>query len=76
MTLEESVTRGTEVRLLRESNERYRSKLLELAQECAECDGTGLVTVRQSLEAEDAGRCSEAPQPCPQCADIREVLGQ
>lgn len=74
MTLEESLARGTEVRLLREDNERLRSKLGELAYDCAECDGTGLVTVAQTLEAVDAGSPGDAQQPCPECADIRELL--
>lgn len=55
-------------------NKRMRAKLLELAHECAECDGCGLVTVKQSLDAVDAGHLSDAPQPCPVCHDIRELL--
>ncbi len=42
--------------------ERLRAKLLEVAGECAECDGTGVVAV------------GAHPQPCPDCADIHDVL--
>lgn len=59
-----------------DENTRLRDKLLELAKECAECNGTGLVTLSQTLEAVDAGSAGDVQQQCPGCADIREVLGQ
>lgn len=68
------VDRGTEVRLLREDNERLRAKLLELANECAECDGAGVVTLAQTLEAVDAGSPGDVQQECAACHDIRELL--
>lgn len=46
--------------LAREEALRYRDKLLELAKECAQCDGTGL--------------CTEDVIPCSKCCDIRELL--
>lgn len=47
----------------REENVRLRNKLLECAKQCTECDGTGVITYA-------ANRIG----PCPDCADIREVL--
>jgi len=47
---------------LREINNKLRDKLLELAKECSDCDGTGLQTILGE------------PGPCPACEDIREVL--
>lgn len=48
-------------------NARLRDKLLELAQSCTECGGTGVQT-RFSFTEE------ERQQPCDDCADIRELL--
>lgn len=45
-------------------NLRMRDKLLELAKDCAECGGTGCVTVG----------FGERVDPCPDCEDIRELL--
>ena len=47
---------------LREQVCRLRDKLLELAKDCDDCDGTGLQTIYG--ETED----------CPACHDIRELL--
>jgi hypothetical protein len=55
-------------------NLKLRGKLLEVAKECAECDGTGVVTVLQNLEAIYVDNVGERQEPCPQCADIRELL--
>lgn len=56
------------------SNAKLRDKLGELAKECTECDGTGLVTVAQTLEAVDAGSAGDVQQECGQCHDIRVLL--
>jgi hypothetical protein len=60
---------------LREANCRLRDKLLECAKECERCHGTGLVTIHfpgnEGVPAWDAD-----DQPCEECRDIREVLGQ
>lgn len=48
-------------------NIKLRDKLLELAQSCTECGGTGVQT-RFSFTEE------ERQQPCDDCADIRELL--
>jgi hypothetical protein len=69
-----SLDRGAEVRLLREDNARLRSKLAELAKDCAACNGAGIVTVAQGLNAVDAGAAGEQLQDCGDCADIRELL--
>ena len=47
-----------------------RDKLLEIAKECASCDGTGCITVEDEMVTA-FGRVL----PCPQCEDIRECLG-
>lgn len=52
-------------------NVRLRDKLLEIAKECSECDGTGVHTVRGF---EGRGQAFERQQPCRDCADIRELL--
>lgn len=52
-------------------NLRLRDKLLEVAKECTGCEGTGVHTVRGF---ENRGRAFERQEPCPDCADIREVL--
>lgn len=65
---------GKKILEIIDENVRLRSKLDELANECAECDGTGFVTVAESLEAVDAGEVGKIPAPCPACADIRELL--
>lgn len=57
---------------LREVNCRLRDKLLEWAAECASCDGKGVVTVRYEYNEISCDRV----EPCGDCADIREVLGQ
>lgn len=54
---------------LREVNSKLRDKLLELAKECAECGGTGCISVRPQDEAV-WGRTL----PCPDCEDIRSIL--
>lgn len=54
---------------LREENVRYRDKLLSWAAECAECGGTGCISVRPQDEAV-WGRTL----PCPDCEDIRSIL--
>lgn len=46
-----------------------RDKLLEIANECSECEGTGCISVRPQDEAV-WGRTL----PCPDCEDIRELL--
>lgn len=51
-----------------EENCRLRDKLLEIAGECAACDGTGTVDYL------GATGCSVKQVPCPDCEDIREVL--
>lgn len=51
---------------LREENVRLRNKLLEIANECGGCGGTGCVTERL-LQAERV-------VPCEDCADIRQLL--
>lgn len=59
-----------ELATLREQNVRLRSKLLSLAAECPECDGTGCIT-----EIYDVRRVPrERVVPCDECADIRAVL--
>jgi DnaJ-class molecular chaperone len=46
------------------------AKLKELAGECAECSGTGLVTIHNY-----DGHGSDADdQPCPECEDIHVVI--
>lgn len=55
-----------QVQVVVDENARLRGKLLELAKECAECNGTGCTTVRMS-EAEQV-------VPCVACLDIREIL--
>lgn len=67
---------------LRATNCKLRDKLLELAKQCKECDGAGVITERRdgrghlvSALAYDSGRIlTEHQVPCPGCADIREVL--
>lgn len=56
----------------REENVKLRSKLLEIAKECQLCDGTGLMTVVGLRR----GVSGEYQEPCSDCTDIREVLGQ
>lgn len=48
---------------------RLRDKLLELANECSSCSGTGCVTI-----TEDGGEGAQRVEPCGDCLDIREVL--
>jgi hypothetical protein len=48
-------------------NIRLRSKLLEWANECAGCDGAGVVTV-----TDDGVNCRAVP--CEECRDIRDLL--
>lgn len=45
-------------------NLRMRDKLLELAKECSDCDGTGIINVGRPPILDD----------CPHCNDIRELL--
>jgi hypothetical protein len=54
-------------------NLKIRDKLLELAKECARCDGTGLVT-RHFPGNEGVPEWDADDQPCPECEDIRAVL--
>lgn len=53
-------------------NVNLRDKLLELANECSGCDGTGVQTVWFTA---DELPC-ERQEPCGDCSDIRKVLGQ
>lgn len=48
------------------------AKLKEWAGECAECSGTGLVTI---YNYDDNGSDAD-DQPCPQCEDIRETIAK
>jgi hypothetical protein len=48
---------------------RLRDKLLEIANECSSCGGTGCVTI-----TEDGGLGAQRVWPCDDCADIRELL--
>lgn len=60
-----------ELQKLRSENVRLRNCVLAVAKECAECGGTGCVTARSIM-----GTGSEMVLPCPDCADLREALGQ
>jgi hypothetical protein len=59
-----------ELAQLRAENSRLRDKLLELANECTDCGGTGVQTIFTFREL----TAEERQQPCDACADIREVL--
>jgi len=56
----------------REEALRYRDKLLECAKECSRCDGSGLVTISGGGSGDPEWDADD--QPCPECADIRELL--
>jgi bacterioferritin-associated ferredoxin len=71
-SLEFSVLRGTEVRLLRVQNEKLLSKLREIANECGSCGGTGCVSVLQASLFD--GRMKPVTEDCGDCLDIRELL--
>ena len=51
-------------------NDRMRAKLLELAGECANCNGTNKVTIRGMCGGVEMD-CDD--QPCPDCKDIRDA---
>lgn len=53
-----------QVQTVVDENARLRDKLLEVAEECGECSGTGVVTARVGNLQVD----------CPSCLDIRELL--
>jgi DnaJ-class molecular chaperone len=55
---------------LRQVNCKLRDKILEVCKQCAECGGTGVVTV---VGIRRGVNC-EYQQPCADCADLREVL--
>jgi predicted nucleic acid binding AN1-type Zn finger protein len=52
-------------------NFKLRDKLLELAKQCNECDGTGCVTKRW---LDQHFQPQERVEDCPKCHDIRSVL--
>jgi hypothetical protein len=55
--------------MLRGALLKIRDKLLEFAKECAECGGTGVITVTDDMQ--DAfGKAL----PCDACADLYELL--
>jgi hypothetical protein len=47
---------------------KMRDKLLEYAKECIKCDGAGMVTVNHPPPQRPT------VEPCPSCADLRELL--
>ena len=49
------------------------AKLREIAGECAECGGSGVILVAVCDQSADFGR-TPLPQTCPACADIRALL--
>jgi len=57
------------------SHLRLRDKLLEVAKECARCNGTGLIT-RHFEGNEDKPAWDADDQPCPDCEDIRAALDE
>lgn len=51
---------------------RLRDKLMECAKECSRCDGAGLITIHGGGSGDPEWDADD--QPCPDCADIRELL--
>jgi DnaJ-class molecular chaperone len=49
-------------------------KLDEIAAECEQCDGTGMVTTYELTEGNEMAASST--EPCQECEDIREVIEQ
>lgn len=62
---------------LREENLRLRDRLLAICATCAACDGTGMAPEIEYAHTRE-GRTQTAVRviPCPDCADLREALGQ
>lgn len=54
---------------------KLRDKLLELAAACANCDGTGVVTIMAPPDSRlYSGVQISREVECPSCLDIRELL--
>lgn len=66
----QTITFEAEHRALRDQNVKLRNKILEVCKQCAECGGTGVVTV---VGIRRGVNC-EYQQPCADCSDLREVL--
>jgi hypothetical protein len=60
---------------LRERNSRLRDELLDRANKCEACGGTGRVRSFEYIDPDDILKgCRQVTVPCEDCAAIRKVL--